>query len=277
LRSGLHLALSAASVLVGAAAHAALPASPPPLTPPPAVAPAVTPPPSLPAPAVEPPPSPVMGAAPAAATAAPPAAARPAPVPTADATAAPSDHDAVVEHVGIEVRRLDPVPFALALRTPNGCPVAQTTPCTVDMGAIEARYWATRNLGLAGGLALAFGGGRDLGRSLDTYFGIGPVVGMSLLLGNWRHLAVSASPDASIVWFRPAGGATSTWLIDLRAAVEGELHFGFIGVPALSVGIVSGLGFRFESTPDTRVWSVAIIGANSVASTLSTLFLRYYF
>ena len=40
--------------------------------------------------------------------------------------------------------------------------------------------------------------------SRDTYFGVGPIVGLSLLLGNWRHLAVSASPELAYVWFRPA-------------------------------------------------------------------------
>jgi hypothetical protein len=178
--------------------------------------------------------------------------------------------------VGIEATRLDPAPFPLALRTPGGCPAAQATPCTVEMGALALRYWTTRNLAVEGGLALAFGGGRDLGTSLDTYLGVGPVVGAALLLGNWHHLAVNASPRAAFVWFRPGGGASSSFLLDLRAAVEGELHFGFVGVPALSVGIASGLGLRYETTPDSRIWSVAVIGAASIWDTLSTLFLRYY-
>src|SRR5262249_22153578 len=199
------------------------------------------------------------------------------PVPTADAAAAPSDHDAVVGHVGIEVRRLDPVPFPLALRAGTGCPAAQTTPCTVEMGSIAARYWATRNLAWTAGAALALGGGSDQGRALDAYVGVGPVLGLSLLLGNWRHLAIAASPEASFVWFKPGGGSTkSTTLVDMRAALEGEPHFRFIGVPALSVGMAAGLGFRYESTADSRVWSIGVIGANSVWGTLTNLFVRYY-
>jgi hypothetical protein len=103
------------------------------------------------------------------------------------------------------------------------------------------------------------------------------VLGLSLLLGNWRHLAIAASPEASFVWFKPGGGSTkSTTLVDLRAALEAELHFGFVGVPALSVGLVAGLGFRYESVPDSRVWSIGVIGAGSVWGALSNLFVRYY-
>jgi hypothetical protein len=200
------------------------------------------------------------------------------PVPTADVLAAVSDHDAVVGHIGIEARRFDPGPLPLALRPAFGCPAAQTTPCEVTLGALGARYWTSRNLAWNGGLVFGVGGGRDDGASLDTYFGIGPVVGLTLLLGNWRHLAVGASPEVAMVWFRPGPSAAtgSTTMLSLRAALEGELHFGFVGVPALSIGIVSGLGLQYESGPGARVWSVSVIGAESVWGTLTNLFVRYY-
>ncbi|HVE31393.1 MAG TPA: helix-turn-helix domain-containing protein [Mycobacteriales bacterium] len=62
----------------------------------------------------------------------------------------------------------------------------------------------------------------------------------------------------------------------LRAALEAELHFGFVGVPALSVSLIAGWGLRYESTPDARVWSVGVIGAGSAWGALSNLFVRYY-
>jgi hypothetical protein len=117
------------------------------------------------------------------------------PIPTADETPAASDHDAVVGHVGIEARRFDPGPLPLTLQPGVGCPPggAGTAACEVTMGALGARYWWTRNLALNAGLAFAVGGGRDGTQSRDTYFGVGPTAGLTLLLGNWRHLAVSAS------------------------------------------------------------------------------------
>ena len=36
-------------------------------------------------------------------------------------------------------------------------------------------------------------------------------------------------------------------MVALRAALEAELHFGFVGVPALSIGMLAGLGFRYQS------------------------------
>ncbi|HVU50704.1 MAG TPA: hypothetical protein VHL80_08445 [Polyangia bacterium] len=159
----------------------------------------------------------------------------------------------------------------------TGCPAAQTTPCEVTLGALSVSYWSSRNLALKGGLALGFGGGRDAGKALDSYVGVGPIVGMSLLLGNWRHLAVAASPEASLVWFSPGqDGDTTTTLVTVRGALEGELHFGFIGVPALSLGLDAGVAFRFIDSGTARVWSVGIVGPGGVASVLSDLFVRYY-
>ena len=217
---------------------------------------------------------PLVGFAP---TPAPPAARVVVPVPTADETPAPSDHDAVVGHFGIEIRRIDTSPFPLDLRADAACPRAQTTACTVSLGALSLRYWQTRNLAFTGGLAFGLGGGRDAGHTLDTYVGLGPIAGVSILLGNWRHFAVAASPEASLVWFSPGHtGATSTTLVTVRAALEGELHFGFVGVPALSLGLDAGLGFRWVSAAEARVWSVGVVGPGGVASVLSDLFVRYY-
>jgi hypothetical protein len=218
-------------------------------------------------------PSPAEVAAPAA------PAERVGPIPTADATPAPSDHDAVVGHIGIEVRRFDPGPMPLALRPGYGCPAtgAGTAECQVAMGALAARYWRSRNLALNAGLAFAAGGGRDGTVSRDTHLGLGPIVGLTVLLGNWRHLAISATPEVAYVWFNPSlGDAGSTTVLALHGALEAELHFGFVGVPALSVGLLAGMAFQYESVAETRIWSVGVLGGNSVWGALSNVFVRYY-
>lgn len=199
------------------------------------------------------------------------------PIPTSDEHPAASDHDAVVGHYGIQVRRLDPGPLPLALRPGLGCAADMSTTCTVTLGAIGARYWTTRNLAWNGYLAFGSGGGSSGAQGLDTYFGAGPIVGLTLLLGNWRHLAIGASPELAVVWFRPGGtGSGTTTLVQMRAALEAELHFGFVGVSALSVGLVAGADLQYESTPGAHLWSVGMIGAGSVWDTLTDLFLRYY-
>jgi len=127
------------------------------------------------------------------------------------------------------------------------------------------------------GNVLALSGRNDT-RSLDTYLGVGPIVGASLLLGNWKHLSVSASPALALVWFKPAVGSDSgsTTILAMQAALEGEVHLGFIGVPALSIGLLAGLGFQYESVAGTRLWSVGVLGGDSVWGALSNLFVRYY-
>ena len=203
--------------------------------------------------------------------------------PAADAPApAASDHDAVVGHWGIEARRIAAVPYPAGAASPPGCTADPPTggrrpPCTVDMGAISVRHWQTRNLAWNLGLAFALGGGRQAGQALDTYYGVGPIGGLTLLLGNWRHLAIGARPEASFIYFKPSGGSSpSTKLIAFRAQLEGELHFGFVGVPALSVGITTGLVFQYESAPGASTWSVSVGEARSVWGAVSNLFIRYY-
>jgi hypothetical protein len=195
-------------------------------------------------------------------------------------TPTPTDHDLVVGHWGIQARQLAGTPYPLTL-TPNGaCPTPNATltaPCTIDMGAIAVRYWKTRNLAWNAGLAFALGGGKLGSQGLDTYYGVGPIVGLTMLLGNWRHLAISANPEASYVYFKPTGGSgPSTQLVTFRAELEGELHFGFIDVPALSIGLTAGMLFRYESAPGASTWSVSVTDARSVWGTLTSLFIRYY-
>ncbi len=231
--------------------------------------------PAAPSPTLEAPAAPVPEAAPAAAAA--PAAPRVAPIPTADAGPAGSDHDAVVGHVGITARRVDMGPVPLALRPGLGCAADAGVACTVTVGALGARYWASRNLAVNGAVALASGGGSTGSASLDTYLGVGPIAGVSVLLGNWRHLSVLASPELAFVWFRPAGShSSSTVMFDLQAAVEAELHFGFIGVPALSIGLLAGGAVQYEAAPDAHVWTVGVIGGGSAWNALTSLSLRYY-
>jgi hypothetical protein len=237
------------------------------------------------------PPATIAESAPAAPAAEPgaaaPAAAAPAatpapvravgPVPIGDASPPPSDHDAVVGRIGVSAQRLDTGPVPLTLRPGLGCATDAGVSCTVTVGAFGVRYWTSRNLALNGALALAAGGGSTPSTTLDTYLGVGPVVGLSVLLASWRHLSVLASPQLAFLWFRPAGGDTSsTVMFDLQAAFEAELHFGFIGVPALSIGLLAGGAVQYESAPGVHVWTVGVIGGGSVWNALTALSLRYY-
>ena len=62
----------------------------------------------------------------------------------------------------------------------------------------------------------------------------------------------------------------------MRAALEAELHFGFVGVPALSIGLQAGAELQYESNSSAHLWSVGMTGAGSVWDSLTDLFVRYY-
>lgn len=159
----------------------------------------------------------------------------------------------------------------------SAAPAPATVCPDVAVSMLGGRHWFTRNLALNAGAALVLGGGSQDNRLLDTYFGLGPTVGLSVLLGNWRHLAVAASPAVSFVWFKAAGAAASTYLFDLRAELEAELHFGFIGLPALSVGLRSGVLLRLEKSTQVTLWAAGVSGATTVRGLVNDLSLRYYF
>jgi hypothetical protein len=208
-------------------------------------------------------------------------------VPTMDAAPSESDHDTVRDSWGVEVRPVATHLSVFGLRAATGCPASvATAPATgtttsscppVAVSALAARRWIGRNIAVDGGLALAIGGGSDGGRLLDTYFGLGPVLGASVLLANWRHVAVMAGPELTFVVFKGASSADTAYMAELLGSLEAELHFGFIGAPALSLGIRSGLAFRLEHAVDATQWSVGVGGATTVRALFEDVALRYYF
>ena len=207
-------------------------------------------------------------------------------VPTADALPRESDHDAVSSAWGVSVTPLATRIPVFALRSGTGClavspttgnPTIATVCPSVNVSAVAVRYWMTRNLAANGGLAFALGGGSSGPRLLDTYLAIGPTLGLSLLLGNWKHMAVMASPGFSAVLFRAAGTPDTTYVVDFHADLEGELHLGFWGMPALSLSLRSGLLLRIERARDLTQWSVTADATSTLRSLVTDVTLRYYF
>jgi hypothetical protein len=203
----------------------------------------------------------------------------------ADGTVRGSDHDAVVGGWGIAISPSVSQLGAFSRRPSTGCPsiattsasILSTTDCPpVDIRAVGTRHWLTPTLGIDAALALGLGGGSDHGRLLDTYLGVGPLLGASVVLAGWKHMAVMASPAASLVVFRAASSSGTAFVLDLRADLEAELHFGFWGLPALSLGLRSGLDLHLEHGVDVTVWSLGAAGITSLSRLVSDLSLRYY-
>jgi hypothetical protein len=184
-------------------------------------APVPVPPESLPPPpAPLPPPPPLPPLAPVPAPELPAATVAVSPVRTADAQQ--SDHESVVARWGFEGRRLGSFE-----RTPGqerGCEQA----CPVLLNAVGLRRWTSSGLAWNAGVAFSVGGGsgEQAGqtRTWDTHLGLGPTIGVSFLLAQSRHLAISAGPQADLVFFMPSENGSKSLLAHLRGIVEAEVR-----------------------------------------------------
>lgn len=207
------------------------------------------------------------------------------PVPKAtDAGQVTTDHALVVGRWGVEARRVSAAVGTFALRRGDGCPAvaatggdANATPCDVPVNGLVIRRWVRPAFAWSAGLAFALGGGRQGDMNLDTYAGVGPIVGVTLLLGQWKHLAIGASPEITWLLFKPASSADTVNHIEVSGALEAELHFGFIELPALSLSFRAGPHLELDRGGDTSVWALGFVGPSSAWGLLNNLAVRYYF
>lgn len=178
-------------------------------------------------------------------------AAKPAPA----AEDAVSDHEKVVGHVGVGYLGLTTLPLAPG----NGIPA------TVSAPVIGVRYWLAEKIGL--NLGLGFGltsastetvnGGNSQTRDAPSVFGMAVHGGVPLVFAHEKHYKFLLVPELNVGFakatFTPnvAPGAPaqpdeshSGFHLDVGARVGAEVHFGFIGVPALSLQATVGAYIR---------------------------------
>jgi hypothetical protein len=198
-----------------------------------------------------------------------------------------TDHDGIIGLWGIEARRIG------SFKKTAGEDIECPDPCRVELNSVGVRKWINPHYAYSVALALGVGGGArratDQVETLDTYFGVGPSVGASFLLANWKHLAVSLSPQLDLIYFLPSGLGSKTFMFNLRGVVEGELHLGMIGLPQVSLGISTGLVASFltasldekqqppVANPIARRWSIGMTGPQSLWDLVTNATLRYYF
>lgn len=184
-----------------------------------------------------------------------------------------SDHDQVVGHWGIEARKVDTafVPTNQGPGCAGGCP-------PVTLTSLGVRRWTSEHYAWNAGLVLGVQGGSTSGQSWDTFLGIGPTLGANFVLSTWKHFTVSANPQLEYVYFAPSSSSPKTSMFNARALIEGELQLGFMGLPAVSVGVAPGLVFHLESTTQSRgsEWSIMTTGQQSLWGLVTNGFIRFY-
>jgi len=171
-----------------------------------------------------------------------------APEPAAETT----DHAAVVRRFGIGY---------MGRRTMIIDPAGDT----VDAPIIGARYWLDPMIGIDAGIGLLFSGGSTTNGNATTDLQGYTVFmlhgGVPLALAGSKHFSFQVIPELN---FGISGSKTAPAMpggpvndlsgihLDIGARAGGEVQFGFIGIPELSLQAGVGLAFSYDHSKQTQ-------------------------
>ena len=179
-----------------------------------------------------------------------------------------SDHEKVVGHFGVGYLGLTNLPIGTG--APPGNAGGAAPPVSVARGTVPApvigvRYWLSEKIGIDAGIGLGITGGsvENVGgsttKSADQagVFGLGFHGGVPIVLGHQKHYKFLVIPELNIGFATqtetaPAGAnvgdiTRTGFHLDLGARIGTEIHFGFIGVPQLSLQATVGLLARRDA------------------------------
>lgn len=171
-------------------------------------------------------------------------------------TTGSSDHDAVVERLGVGFFGVQTLPlFNPAM------PADPDQDQNLSAPTIGARYWLSPDLGIEAALGLAIGGADfepPAGPNVSSSsFGFALHGGVPIALAHSGHFVFEVIPvlnfGISSGSIETTMGMTTTTvdlsglLIELGGKVGAEIHFGFIDLPDLSLQGTLGLTIRHES------------------------------
>lgn len=153
-----------------------------------------------------------------------------------------TDHEGVVGRFGVGLLGGTTVSF----------PTSGFGTQDVNLPILGARYWMNERLGLQAGLGLAHSSG-DNGRSdarsgfdTQTLWGMALHVGAPIVFFYDEHYKFLVQPEANFLFgtgrlhdnlntTADEAVQMNAWGLDLGARVGAEVHFGFIGIPKLSL------------------------------------------
>lgn len=153
-----------------------------------------------------------------------------------------TDHEGVVRRFGVGLLGGTNVSF----------PTAGFGTQDVNMPLIGARYWLSERLGLQAGFGLSHSSG-DNGQSnsrsgfdTQTLWGMALHVGAPIVFFYDKHYKFLVQPEANFLFgtgrlhdnlntTADEAVQMNAWGLDLGARLGAEVHFGFIGIPKLSL------------------------------------------
>jgi hypothetical protein len=174
-----------------------------------------------------------------------------------------SDHEKVVGHFGVGYLGLTNLPIG------TGGTTGTVARGNVAAPVVGVRYWLSEKLGLDLGIGFGITGGSQEtvnGNTTTTtdqagVFGLAFHGGVPLVLGHQKHYKFLLVPELNIGFAtqtetpaNPTGAPTTNgdisrtgFHLDLGARIGTEIHFGFIGVPQLSLQATVGLLARRDA------------------------------
>jgi hypothetical protein len=170
-----------------------------------------------------------------------------------------SDHDKVVRKFAIGYLGFSRLPLAGE--------TAGTFRGSLDTPVIGARYWMSEKLGIDVGLGFGttFGGSTSKNNNVETTtsspaaLGVAVHGGVPLVLGHHKHYKLLVIPELNFGFttrsVEQANQPTvhlGGWRLDVGARAGAEIHFGFIGVPQLSLQGTVGLAFQHQTWSASR-------------------------
>ncbi len=178
-----------------------------------------------------------------------------------------TDHATVVRHFGIGY---------MGRRTININPTG--APATVDAPIIGVRYWLDPLIGIDAGVGLLFSGASrkdgDTSTDLQGYTVFMLHGGVPLALAGSKHFSFQVIPElnfgiASSKTAPAAMGGEGSDLsgihFDIGARAGGEIQFGFIGIPELSLQAGVGLALSYDHAKITPPGGGAATSVNTTS------------
>jgi len=176
-----------------------------------------------------------------------------------------SDHSQMVGRMGIGWFGLSNVPIATG--TPGGSAddpaINAGAPTTVATPAIGVRMWMNEKIGLdiGAGFSIATGSARTVTTGIDkaTVFSFLAHGGLPVSLATGKHISLQLIPEMNIGFavssvepaqqINPPPNASLTGVrLDLGARIGGEVHFGFMDIPELSLEGTVGAFLTYQAT-----------------------------
>jgi len=151
-------------------------------------------------------------------------------------------------------------------------------PATVDAPIVGVRYWLDPMIGIDAGIGLLFSGGStkvgDTSTDLQGYTVFMVHGGVPLSLAASKHFSFQVIPELN---FGIAGSKTAPAMpggqpsdlsgihLDVGARAGGEIQFGFIGIPELSLQAGIGLALSYDHSKITPPGPGAATSVNTTS------------